>query len=130
MGHAAFLGLILSNEVSCRHSHSATLRARAVGLDTQTEPEDLHYDRMLLSDQTSLAFTHAHHGALIPGPLEVSKTPLHKRWDAAIRRRMRMHASPADKLVTRLRAAGRDSTLHGEVRHMARVDLSSWMTSH
>jgi hypothetical protein len=61
MGHAAFLQLLLSDEVTRRDSRSASLRARTAGLDptmvldTWTEPEDLRYDRMLLSDLTSLA---------------------------------------------------------------------------
>jgi len=79
MGHAAFLELLLSDEVARRVSRSAMLRARTAGLDptmvldTWTEPEDLRYDRMLLSDLTSLAFTDAHHGALILGPVGVGK---------------------------------------------------------
>ena len=82
MGHAAFLQLLLSDEVTRRDSRSAMLRARTAGLDptmvldTWTEPDDLRYDRMLLSDLTSLAFTDAHHGALILGPVGVGKTAL------------------------------------------------------
>ncbi len=47
MGHAAFLELLLSDEVSRRESRSAMLRARAAGLDptmrldTWDEPEGL-----------------------------------------------------------------------------------------
>ena len=77
MGHAAFMELLLSDEVSRRDSRSAKLRARTAGLDptmvldTWTEPDDLRYDRMLLSDLTSLAFVDANHGALILGPVGV-----------------------------------------------------------
>jgi DNA replication protein DnaC len=130
MGHAAFLELLLSDEVTRRESRSAMLRARTAGLDptmvldTWTEPEDLRYDRMLLSDLTSLAFTDAHHGALILGPVGVGKTHLaHALGHTAIRRRMSVHASRADKLFTRLRAARLDNTLHAEMRRLARVDL-------
>jgi DNA replication protein DnaC len=130
MGHAAFLELLLSDEVSRRDSRSAMLRARTAGLDptmvldTWTEPEDLRCDRMLLSDLTSLAFTDAHHGALILGPVGVGKTHLaHALGHTAIRRRMSVHASRADKLFTRLRAGRLDNTLHTEMRRLARVDL-------
>jgi hypothetical protein len=56
IGHAAFLELVLSDEVTRRESRSAMLRARTAGLDptmrldTWDEPDDLTYDRALLSD--------------------------------------------------------------------------------
>ena len=130
MGHAAFLELLLSDEVTRRDSRSATLRAKAAGLDpsmrleTWDEPQDLRYDRALLSDLTSLAFTAAGHGALILGPVGVGKTHLaHALGHTAIRRRLSVHASRADKLFTRLRAARLDNTLAAEMRRLARVDL-------
>ena len=73
MGHAAFLELLLADEVARRDSRSAMLRARAAGLDptmrldTWDEPDDLRYDRTLWSDLTSLRFTDAHHGVGDPG---------------------------------------------------------------
>src|SRR5665811_797461 len=45
------------------------------------------------------------------------------RGHTAIRRRMSVYASRADKLFTRLRAARLDNTLHAEMRRLARVDL-------
>lgn len=62
MGHAAFLELVLSDEVTRRESRSAMLRARTAGLDptmrldTWEEPPDLQYDRALLSDLATLRF--------------------------------------------------------------------------
>ncbi len=130
MGHAAFLELLLSDEVARRDSRSAMLRAKAAGLDpsmrldTWDEPEDLRYDRALLSDLTSLAFTQAGNGALILGPVGVGKTHLaHALGHTAIRRRLSVHCSRADKLFTRLRAARLDNTLEAEMRRLARVDL-------
>lgn len=130
MGHAAFLELLLSDEVSRRDSRSAMLRARAAGLDptmrldTWNEPEDLRYDRMLWSDLTSLRFTDAAHGALVLGPVGVGKTHLAAALGhIAIRRRMSVHFSRADKLFTRLRAARLDNTLEAEMRRLARVDV-------
>lgn len=56
MGHAAFLELVLADEITRRESRSAMLRARTAGLDptmrleTWDEPDDLTYDRELLSE--------------------------------------------------------------------------------
>ena len=130
MGHAAFLELLLSDEISRRDSRSAMLRARTAGLDpamridTWNEPDDLRYDRTLLSDLTSLRFAEAHHGVLILGPVGVGKTHLAQALGhIAIRRRLSVHFSRADKLFTRLRAARLDNTLDAEIRRLARVDL-------
>lgn len=76
MGHAAFLELLLSDEVTRRDSRSAMLRAKTAGLDptmridTWDETDDLRYDRTLWSDLTSLRFTDAHHSVLVLGPSE------------------------------------------------------------
>ena len=77
MGYAAFLELVLADEITRRDSRSAMLRARTAGLeatmrlDTWAEPDDLRYDRMLFSDLTSLRFTEAGHAALILGPVGI-----------------------------------------------------------
>lgn len=130
MGHAAFLQLVLSDEVARRESRSAMLRARTAGLDptmrldTWDEPADLTYDRALLSDLTSLRFTEAGHGVLILGPVGVGKTHLATALGhIGIRRRLTVLASRTDKLFTRLRAARLDNTLAAEMRKLARVDL-------
>ncbi|HEY9415073.1 MAG TPA: IS21-like element helper ATPase IstB [Pseudonocardia sp.] len=130
MGHAAFLELLLADEVTRRDSRSAMLRAKAAGLDpamridTWDEPDDLRYDRTLWSDLTSLRFTDAHHGVLVLGPVGVGKTHLASALGhIAIRRRISVHFSRADKLFTRLRAARLDNTLDAEMRRLARVEL-------
>ena len=130
MSHAAFLQLILDDEVTRRESRSAMLRARAAGLDpgmrldAWDELDDLTYDRALLSDLTSLRFTEAGNGVLILGPVGVGKTHLASALGhTAIRRRLTVHAARADKLFTRLRAARLDNTLEAEIRRLARVDL-------
>ncbi|MFP5335716.1 MAG: IS21-like element helper ATPase IstB [Actinomycetes bacterium] len=130
MGHAAFLELLLADEVARRESRSATLRSRAAGLDpgmrldTWHEPDDLTYDRMLWSDLTTLAFTEPGHGVLILGPVGVGKTHLAcALGHIAIRRRISVHFARADKLFVRLKAARLDNTLEAEMRRLARVDL-------
>lgn len=130
MGHAAFLELILADEVTRRESRSAMLRARAAGLDPTMrldawdELDDLTYDRALLSDLTSLRFTEAGNGVLLLGPVGVGKTHLASALGhISIRRRLTVYAARADKLFTRLRAARLDNTLEAEIRKLARVDL-------
>ncbi|USQ77714.1 IS21-like element helper ATPase IstB [Ornithinimicrobium cryptoxanthini] len=130
MGHAAFLELILDDEITRRESRSAMLRARTAGLDptmrlqSWDELEDLTYDRALLSDLTTLAFTEAGNGVLLLGPVGVGKTHLATALGhIAIRRRLSVHAARADKLFTRLRAARLDNTLEAEFRKLARVDV-------
>ena len=75
MSHAAFLQLVLADEITRRDSRSAMLRGRAAGLDpsmrldTWDEPDDLSYDRELLADLATLRFTEAGHGVLVLGPV-------------------------------------------------------------
>lgn len=128
--HAAFLELILSDEITRRESRSAMLRARAAGLDpamrldTFNELDDLSYDRELLADLATLRFTDAGHGVLVLGPVGVGKTHIAMALGhIAIRRRLGVHAARADKLFTRLRAARLDNSLDAELRRLARVDL-------
>ena len=130
MGHAAFLDLLLSDEVSRRDARSATIRAAHAGLlplmrlDTWSEHENLVYDRQLLSDLTSLRFTEAGHNVLILGPVGVGKTHLATALGhIAIRRRMTVQMARAKKLFTRLRAARLDHTLDAEFRRLTRLDL-------
>lgn len=130
MGHAAFLELLLSDEITRRDSRSAMLRAKAAGLDptmridTWDEPDDLSYDRTPWSDLTSLRFTNAHHGIPDPRPSRRREDP--PRLDPRAHR----HPPPdqraflrADELFTRLRAARLDNTLETEMRSLARVEL-------
>lgn len=130
MNHAAFLQLVLSDEVTRRESRSAMLRARTAGLDptmrldTFDDLDDLTYDRALLADLATLRFTEPGHGVLVLGPVGVGKTHLATALGhIAIRRRMSVHAARTDKLYTRLRAARLDNTLDAEMRKLARVDL-------
>ncbi|MDN5768462.1 MAG: IS21-like element helper ATPase IstB [Humibacillus sp.] len=130
LGHAAFLQLLLADELARRESRSASLRAAKAGLDpamriqTWDEHPDLTYDRTLFSDLTSLRFTEAATGVLILGPVGVGKTHLATALGhAAIRRRMSVLFARADKLFTRLRAARLDHTLEAEVRRLAAVDV-------
>ncbi|MHB1010531.1 MAG: IS21-like element helper ATPase IstB [Propionibacteriaceae bacterium] len=130
LGHAAFLELVLADEVTRRESRSATLRASKAGLDatmrldTFDDQPDLSYDRQLWSDLTTLRFTEAGTGVLILGPVGVGKTHLATALGhIAIRRRLTVAFHRADKLFTRLRASRLDNTLDAEIRRLTSIDL-------
>jgi len=77
ISHHQFLEQLLGDEVSRRDARSAAGRAARAGLlplmrlDTWTEPEDLIYDRQLLSDLTTLRFVEAGHNLLILGAVVI-----------------------------------------------------------
>ena len=74
MAHADFLELVLADEVTRREAKSASLRARAAGLDagmrldTWDESAAVRYDHQLWNELVSLRFLDGPHGALILGP--------------------------------------------------------------
>ena len=130
MSHAAFLELLLADEVTRRNTRSAALRAGKAGLDPSMRLEnwddltDLRYDRPLWSDLTTLRFSENAAGVLVLGPVGVGKTHLATALGhIAIRRRHSVLYARADKLFTRLRAARLDNTLEAEVRRLTNIEL-------
>jgi DNA replication protein DnaC len=130
MTHADFLELVLADEVTRREAKSASLRARAAGLnptmrlDTWDETAAVRYDRQLWNELTSLRFLDGPHGAVILGPVGVGKTHLAcALGHIAIRRRRTVAMASAAKLFKRLKAARLDNTLDYEMRRLAGVDL-------
>ena len=130
MPHADFLQLVLADEVSRREAKSASLRARAAGLDPQMRLDTweqsaaVTYDRQLWNELTSLRFLDGPHGALILGPVGVGKTHLAcALGHIAVRRRRTVHMTTAAKLFKRLKAARLDNTLEAEMRRLAGVEL-------
>lgn len=130
MGHAAFLELIFADELAPRDSRSAMLRAQRANLDAamrleaSEENPEMSYDRILLSDLTSFAFTQAGHAVLLLGPVGVGKTHLATALGhIGNRKRLSMHFTQADKLFTRLRASRLENSLEAELRRIAAVDL-------
>ena len=69
MAHADFLELILADEVTRREAKSASLRARAAGLDpgmrldTWDQSAAVRYDHQLWNELASLRFVEGPHGA-------------------------------------------------------------------
>ena len=130
MAHADFLELVLADEVTRREAKSASLRARAAGLDasmrldTWDESAAIGYDRQLWNELASLRFLDGPHGALILGPVGVGKTHLASALGhIAIRRRRTVHMATASKLFKQLKAARLDNTLDYETRRLAGVEL-------
>ena len=130
MTHADFLELVLADEVTRREAKSASLRARAAGLDpgmrldTWDQTAAICYDRQLWNELVSLRFLDACHGALILGPVGVGKTHLGcALGHIAIRRRRTVHMASAARLYKRLKSARLDNTQDAEMRRLAGVDL-------
>jgi DNA replication protein DnaC len=130
LSHHQFLEQLLADEVSRRDARSAAGRAARAGLlplmrlETWTEPDNLIYDRQLLSDLTTLRFVEAGHNLLILGAVGVGKSHLATALGhIAVRRRYTVQMIRAEKLFTRLRAARLDQTLDAEFRRLTRLDL-------
>ena len=128
MAHADFLELVLADEVARREAKSASLRARAAGLDptmrldTWDESAAVRYDQQLWNELTSLRFLDGPHGALILGPVGVGKTHLAcALGHIAVRRRNTVHMASAGKLFKRLKAARLDNTLDYEMRRQGQM---------
>ncbi len=130
LGHAEFLELVLSDEVTRRDTHSAELRARTAGLDPAMRLEHwddtaaVSYDRATLDELVSMRFVEAAHNALILGPVGVGKTFLATALGhAAIRRRHSVHFERSDRLFKRLKASRLDNSHDTEIRKLIRADL-------
>jgi DNA replication protein DnaC len=130
MPHADFLQLVLADEVTRRETKSASLRARAAGLDpgmrldTWDETASVRYDHQLWNELVSLRFLDGPHGALLLGPVGVGKSHLAcALGHIAIRRRASVHMARADKLFKRLKAARLDNSLDAEMRKLAGIQL-------
>lgn len=128
--HADFLELVLADEVTRRDTNSAALRARAAGLDptmrldTWDTTAAVRFDQQLFNELTTLRFLDAPHGALILGPVGVGKTHLATALGhIAVRRRVGVHMTRADKLFKRLKAARLDNTVEAEMRRLAHTPL-------
>ena len=129
MTHADFLELVLADEVTRREAKSASLRARAAGLDpgmrldTWDTTAAVRYDQQLWNELASLRFLDACHGALLLGPVGVGKTHLACALGHIAIRRRGVHMARADKLFKRLKAARLDNTLDYEMRCLATIEL-------
>jgi DNA replication protein DnaC len=123
LGHAEFLELVLSDEVTRRETTSAALRAKAAGLDPDMCLENwdptakVAYDHAVFDELCSLRFLDAGHNVLIMGPVGVGKTFLATALGhAAVRRRYTVAFHRTDVLLKHLRASRLDNSHDAEVR--------------
>jgi DNA replication protein DnaC len=130
LAHADFLELVLADEVARRDANSASLRARAAGLDPAMRVETwdtsakVRYDQQLWNELVSLRFLDAAHGALVIGPVGTGKTHLATALGhIGVRRRISVLMLRADKLFKTLKGARLDNTLAAEMRRLAHVQL-------
>ena len=130
MGHAEFLELVLSDEVTRRETSSAALRAKGAGLDPAMALENwdettkVSFDRAVWDELCSLRFVDAGHNALILGPVGVGKTFMATALGhAGVRRRYTVAFYRTDILLKRLRASRLDNSHDAEIRKLIRVDL-------
>jgi DNA replication protein DnaC len=130
MGHAEFLELVLADEVTRRETSSATLPARAAGLDPTMclerwdDSSAVTYDRQTWAELCSLRFIDGGHNVVIMGPVGVGKTFLATALGhAAVRRRYSVRFERCDRMLRRLRASRLDNSHDAEIRRLLRVDL-------
>ena len=130
LSHAEFLQIVLADEISRRDSTSATLRAKAAGLDPtmmfdQWDPTaTVTYDRKLVDQLVSLRFIENSNNVIIMGPVGVGKTFVATALGhTAIRRRHSVHFERADRLLKRLRVARLDNSHDAEIRKLLRVEV-------
>jgi DNA replication protein DnaC len=77
MGHAEFLELVLSDEVTRRETSSAELRSKTAGLDPNMCLEQwdsstkVSFDHQVWDELCSLRFIEAGHNVMIMGPVGV-----------------------------------------------------------
>lgn len=130
MPHHDFLEMLLADEVARRDREATQRRARAAHLDPQMQlpawddSTEVHYDRQLWAELTSLRFLNDAYNVLIMGPVGIGKTFMaNALGHIAVRRGHSVHTERADKLFKRLKAARLDGSYEDEMRKLQRVEL-------
>src|ERR1700722_6246557 len=122
MGHAEFLELVMSDEVTRRETTSAALRSKSAGLDPDMcleqwdETTKVSFDHQVWDELCSLRFIEAGHNVMIMGPVGVGKTFMASALGhAAVRRRYSVVFCRTDILLKRLRASRLDNSHEAEI---------------
>ncbi len=119
LGHAEFLELILSDEVTRRDALDPAMR-----LENFDDTAAISYDKAVLAELFSLRFVADGHNALIMGPVGVGKTFLATALGhAAVRARHSVHSERAGQLLKRLKASRLDNSHDEQIRRLLRPDL-------
>ena len=129
LSHHEFLEILLADEVTCRDTASAELRARTAALDRDMtldrwdDTAKVTYDHTIWNELCSLRFLDAPNDAVIMGPVGVGKTFLATAiGHIAVRRRRTVHFERADTMLKRLKASRLDNSHDLEVRKLLRVE--------
>lgn len=130
LDYAAFLEILLADEVSRRDQRSLELRLQQAGFEEVCRLEDFDWtaqiklDRRLLQQLFSLAFLDSHHHGLFVGPVGVGKTFLAQALGyAALRAGYSVLFTRADALLKILLQARADHSFEKEFRRYLSPNL-------
>ncbi|MGI5837305.1 MAG: IS21-like element helper ATPase IstB [Chloroflexota bacterium] len=130
LDYAAFLEILLADEVTRRDQRSLELRLQQAGFEEVCRLEDFDWtaqiklDRRLLQQLFSLAFLDRHHHGLFVGPVGVGKTFLAQALGyAALRAGYSVLFTRADALLKSLLQARADHSFEKEFRRYLSPNL-------
>jgi len=125
-----FLLLILSDEITRRHTSAARRRADDAGLDPDMVFErwdkttKVHYDRRVLAELATLRFIEGHRNVIILGPVGVGKTFIaHALGHLACHGGFQVRVFRADELLRRLRQSRMDNSRDVVMTELTTIDL-------
>ncbi len=125
-----FLLMLFSDEVARRKSHSALRRAQKAGLDPEMvferwdETSEVHYDKRVLQQLTTLRFVEDHHNVAILGPVGVGKTFIANALGyLACRSGFTVQLYRADAMLRKLRQSRMDNSRDALMVELSTVDL-------
>lgn len=125
-----FLLMLFTDEVARRKSHSTLRRAQKAGLDPEMvferwdETSEVHYDKRVLQQLTTLRFIEDHHNVAILGPVGVGKTFIANALGyLACRSGFTVQLYRADAMLRKLRQSRMDNSRDALMVELSTVDL-------